>query len=163
MTDKIKTLLALMFFISALIFPVAGLIFGFIQQDILTGFLLMAAIFLGFCLLGVLMLNWVKDLSWFAVGLPYIFSALYGFLPDTIPFSADDAAVTTVGALFTYGLSLRKNPNTPKWIFIPLIAAGLYALVGGTIPLGFDEALVDLIALLIAWAGMRQGQPADTD
>ena len=163
MSDKIKTFLAIIFFISALVFPLIGLAVGWWKWDIMTGFLIMAVVFVAFCLLGVLMLMWVKDLSWFSVSLPYIFSALYGFLPDAVPLSVDDAAVTSIGALFTFGLSLRKNPDTPKWIFIPLIGAELYALFGGTIPGGFDEALIDSIALIIAWVGMRQGAKAEIE
>jgi hypothetical protein len=119
--------------------------------------LIMIVVFLFFIVLGVATLIWVKNLSWVSVSLPYVFSALYGFLPDTLPFSLDDAAVTSLGAVFSYGLSLRKNPDTPKWVFIPLIASGLYALLGGTIPGGFDEAIVDILALVIALIGTRRG------
>jgi hypothetical protein len=156
MADKLKTLLAILFFLAALTLPLIGLAVGWIRWDLLTGFLIMVVIFLFFNVLGVATLLWVKNLSWITVSLPYVFSALYGFLPDTIPFSLDDAAVTSLGAIFTFGFSLRKNPDTPKWVFIPLIASGFYALLGGTIPGGFDEAIVDILALVIALIGTRR-------
>ena len=156
MADKLKTLLATLFFLAALTFPLVGLAVGWIQWDFPTGFLIMIVVFLFFIILGVATLIWVKNLSWISVSLPYVFSALYGFLPDTIPFTLDDAAVTSLGAIFSFGLSLRKNPDTPKWIFIPLIASGIYALLGGAIPGGFDEAIVDILALVIALIGARR-------
>jgi len=157
MSDKFKTLLAILFFSAALTLPLVGLAIGWWKWDLLAGFLLMTVVFMAFLLLGVAALMWVKDLSWLSVNLPYIFGSLYGFLPDTIPYTVDDAVVTSIGAIFTFGLALRKNPDTPKWVFIPLAAAGIYALLGGTIPGGFDEAFVDILALVIAWIGMRRG------
>jgi hypothetical protein len=150
--------LAVLFFVGALVFPIIGLIVGWLKWDALVGFIIMTAIFLVMCVVGGLLLFSVKDLTWVSVYIPYIFSALYGFLPDAIPLSIDDAAATTAGAVFSFVLALRKNPQTPKWIFIPLLVAGIYALAGGTIPGGFDEAIVDILALIIAWIGTRQGE-----
>jgi hypothetical protein len=118
---------------------------------------MMTAVFLILCIFGGLLLLSVKDLTWVSVYTPYIFSTLYGFLPDAIPFSIDDAAVTTAGALFSFGLALRKNPKIHKWVFIPLMGAGIYALLGYSIPGGFDEAIVDILALFITMIGIRSG------
>ena len=158
MSDRSKSILAVLFFVGALIFPIIGLIVGWLKWDALVGFIIMTAIFLVMCVVGGLLLFSVKDLTWVSVYIPYIFSALYGFLPDAILLSIDDAAAKTAGAVFSFVLALRKNPQTPKWIFIPLLVAGIYALAGGTIPGGFDEAIVDILALIIAWIGTRQGE-----
>jgi len=158
MSDRLKSILAVLFFIGALIFPIFGLLVGWWKWDAMTGFIIMAISFVLLCLIGGFLLFSVKDLSWVSVYIPYTFSALYGFLPDVIPFSVDDAAATTAGAIFSLGLAIRKNPETPKWIFIPLLAAGAYALFGGAIPGGFDEAAVDILALIIAVIGTRQGE-----
>ncbi|MCJ7701797.1 MAG: hypothetical protein MUO62_09455, partial [Anaerolineales bacterium] len=71
---------------------------------------------------------------------------------DTFRFVlADDA-----GAIFTFILTLRKQPGTPRWVFVPLVGAGIYALLGGAIPGPADELLVDTVALILAWLGTRQ-------
>jgi predicted neutral ceramidase superfamily lipid hydrolase len=130
---------------------------GWRRWDATTGFILMAAIFVIMIILGSLILLRVKDLSWLSVYMPYIFGTVYGFLPDSIPFSIDDAAATTAGAIFSFTLALRKQSGTPKWIIVPLLAAGMYALLGGLIPGPVDEFLVDALALILAWIGTRQG------
>ena len=158
MSDRGKSILAVLFFVGALIFPIIGLIVGWWKWDALVGFIIMTTTFLVMCIIGGFFLFSIKDLTWVSVYTPYIFSALYGFLPDAIPLSIDDAAATTAGAIFSFGLALRKNPTTPKWIFIPLLAAGIYALAGYYVPGGFDEALVDILALIIAGIGARQGE-----
>ena len=79
-------------------------------------------------------------------------------VPDSIPLvTADDAAATTIGALLSYGIALRKQPNTPKWIIIPLVTAGIYTFFGGVIPGPIDEVFVDVVALVIAWISAREG------
>ena len=161
MSDRVKSIMAVLFFMGALIFPIIGLIVGWWKWDATAGFIIMAATFVMMCVIGGLFLLSVKDLTWVSVYIPYIFSALYGFLPDAIPLSIDDAAATTAGAIFSFGLALRKNPQTPKWIFIPLLAAGIYALAGGTIPGGLDEAIIDILALIIAVIGSRQTPELD--
>jgi hypothetical protein len=95
--------------------------------------------------------------------MPYIFGAVFSLLPDTIPFSIDDAVTTSTGALFTYILALRKQSKTPKWIIIPLLAAGIYAVIGGFFPGPVDEFLVDVFGLLIAWIGSRQSLQVSAD
>lgn len=157
MGDKIKTILAFLIFLGALILPLFGLMIGWRRWDATTGFILMAIIFVIMIILGSLILLRVKDLSWLSVYMPYIFGTVYGFLPDSIPFSIDDAAATTAGAIFTFALALRKQSGTPKWIVIPLLAAGMYALLGGFIPGPLDEFLVDAIGLILAWVGSRLG------
>jgi len=157
MADKLKTILAFVMFVGALIFPLLALLFGWWRWDATTGFVLMTIVFLAMITLGGILLLRVKDLSWVSVYMPYIFGVVYGFLPDTIPFSLDDAAATTAGSIFTFALALRKQSKTPRWIFIPLFIAGIYALLGGYIPGPVDELLVDALALIFAWVGSRQG------
>ncbi len=159
MSDRMKTLIAILCFLSALILPLVGLLVGWWKWDVTTGVWMMGGIFLVLCILGSLVLFRIKDLSWLGVYLPYLFGAAYGFLPDAIPLSVDDAAATSTGAILSALLALRKQPKTPKWIWIPLLAAGIYALAGGFIPGPVDEFIVDATALGIAWLGTRQGEP----
>lgn len=74
-------------------------------------------------------------------------------MPDFIIGPIDDAAAVAAGAIFSFVLALRKEPETPKWIVFPLFAAGLYTLVGGIIPGPVDELLVDAVSLGIATYG----------
>ena len=156
MNDKAKIYLAILAFITALIFPLVGLLVGWWKWDVTTGILLMAGIFVAFSLIGSVILLRVRDLNWSGVFLPYIFGAIYSIFPDAVFLSLDDAAATSVGALFSFVLAIRKYPGIPKWMFIPLIAAGIYAVFGGAIPGPLDEFLIDASALLIAWLGTRQ-------
>ena len=154
MSDKTKTILAILIFFLSLIAPVTGLLYGYRRWDGLTILLVMAAIFIGLFSLGVLILLRVKDFSWLTASLPFLFSGFYTVLPD-LPGSIDDTAVTTAGALITYFFALRRNPATPKWVLIPLLAAAAYTFFGGAIPGAFDEVIVDILALLIAGMGVR--------
>lgn len=158
MSDRAKTFTAVLCFLAALILPLVGLLVGWWQWDITTGIWMMGGTFLVLAALGGLILLQVKDLSWLGVYLPYIFGAAYGFLPDAVPLSLDDAAATTAGAIFSALLAVRKQPGTPKWIWIPLMVGGIYALAGGFIPGPIDEFIVDAAALGIAWLGTRQGK-----
>lgn len=156
MSDRVKVVLAVLFFLAALILPLVGLLIGWWKWDVKAGILIMVGVFIVLSTIGVLILLRVKDLSWIGVYLPYIFGAAYGFLPDAVPLSIDDAATTSVGAIFSVLLAIRKQPKTPKWILLPLLVGGIYALVGGVIPGPVDEFIVNAAALLIAWFGTRQ-------
>jgi len=154
MSDKLKTLLAFLFFLAALSLPLAGLAYGWWHWDLQTGFLMLIGIFAALFIAGVLSLWTVRDLSWLATSLPFLFGGLYTVLPD-FPLQVDDAAATAAGALLSYALALRKNAATPKWVLLPLLGAAVYALLGGSIPGPVDEIGVDAIALLISWLGAR--------
>ncbi len=160
MADKLRTLLAGVFFLAAVVLSLPGLGFGWWRWDFATGLLVMIAAFATLFLLGVWALWQVENLSWLATALPFVFGGLYTALPDIFPLTADDAAATTAGALFTFVLTLRRNPRAPSWVILPLLAAGMYALIGGAIPGPLDEILVDVLALLIAWLGARGGESA---
>jgi hypothetical protein len=160
MADKFKTILAFLLFLGSLVLPLFGFLVGWQRWDATTGLILMFVIFLIMIILGSLVLLRMKDLSWLSVYMPYIFGTVYSFLPDTIPFSVDDAAATTAGAFFSYLLVQKKQAGTSKWVFIPLLAAGLYALLGGFLPGPIDEFIVDSIALILAWVGTRRKSKA---
>jgi hypothetical protein len=96
-------------------------------------------------LLGGGFLAIVKNLSWFTVSLPLIVTTIYTILPDFLPGQIDDTAVMTAGAMLTFVLWLRKQPETPKWIIFPLLMSSLYTLVGDLVPGPVDE----LIAMAI--------------
>jgi hypothetical protein len=158
MSDKLKLTLAGLMLIGSLVLPLVGLVYGWWNWDLITGIVIMTLVFI-FMLVGSgLLLLRISELSWFSVYLPYLFGAVYSFLPDSIVYSIDDAAATSVGAVLSYALTLRKQPNTPRWVILPLIAAGIYALFGGAIPGTGDELLIDIIAFAISWLGIRKSQ-----
>ncbi|MBC8507855.1 MAG: hypothetical protein ISR58_18915 [Anaerolineales bacterium] len=158
MTDKLKTVLAIIILFLSLITPVTGLLYGLGRWDALTILLVMGGIFVAFFAGGVLVLATVKDFTWMTASLPFLFSSFYTILPD-FPGPIDDAAVTSAGALITYFFALRRNEGTPKWIIIPLLLAGAYTLLGGSFfPGPIDEVVVDVIALLIASYGARTAE-----
>jgi uncharacterized membrane protein YccC len=66
----------------------------------------------------------------------------------------------TFGAIFSFLLALRRNPNTPKWVFIPLIIAAAYTFFGGIIPGGLDEIIVQILAFLTYAYGSSRKLPA---
>ncbi len=161
MSDRLKTGLAIVFFIIAVLLPLvplAALVASLFEWIDLNPWLAGGAVVVSFILpftIGAGMLFWVRDPSWVTVYLPYLFSAAYTFLPDLIPFSVDDAAAMTTGAIFSAWLAIRKNPAAPRWVLLPLLGAAVYTFFGGALPGPVDEALVDLLALLIAGYGTR--------
>jgi len=164
MSDRVKTIFAIVCFLSTLMLPLISLVIGWWRWDAKTGLILMMAVLLIPLILGGLALLRVKDLSWLRVSLPFIFGGLYTVLPDAIPLvPVDDAAVTTAGAFLSFALALRKQPDTPKWILLPLLTAGIYAFFGGAIPGTMDEAFIDIAALIMAWIGARQGRKSSVN
>ena len=163
MADKLKTVLALISFALGVTLPLIGVVatvasaMGWIETNAWVGVGVAVATLLIFFLVGVLLLASVKDLSWLSVALPFLFSALYSWIPDFILFSIDDAAVMTAGAIFSAFLAIRKNPNAPRWVALPLIGAAIYTFFGGTLPGPIDEMLVDILALVVAVYGANQG------
>ncbi len=158
MTDKAKTILAILIFFLSLIMPVAGLIYGVGRWDAITILVVMGAIFVTLFAGGVLLLLTVRDFTWMTASLPFLFSSFYSILPD-FPGPVDDAAVTSVGALITTFFAMRKSAVTPKWFIIPLLLAAAYTLLGGSfLPGPIDEVLVDIVALLISGYGARRAE-----
>jgi len=158
MTDKVKTVFAILIFFLSLIMPVTGLIYGMGRWDALTILLVMGAIFVVLFAGGVLLLLTVKDFTWLTASLPFLFTSFYTILPD-FPGPIDDAAVTSVGALITTFFAMRKNESTPKWFVIPLLLAAAYTLLGGSfLPGPIDEVVVDILALMISAYGARRAE-----
>jgi hypothetical protein len=161
MADKIKTFLALIFFILGVTLPLIGIaasiasLLGWIETNAWLGVGIAVTTLLVFFLIGVVLLASVKDLSWLTVSLPFLFSALYSWIPDLIPFSIDDGAAMTAGAIFSTFLAIRKNANAPRWVALPLIGAAVYTFFGGALPGPIDEMLVDILALVVALYGSR--------
>ena len=161
MSDRIKIVVAVVLFISALVLPLMGLGIGWYNWDVETGLVLMGVIFFTFFILGGLTLFRVRDLSWLTVSLPYLFGIGYTLSPDLIPLGGDDAAVTAVGSVMAYFLALQKDPRTPKWIIIPLLLAAAYTLIGGPIPGGLDEIIVNVLAVGLAGYGINRATKDD--
>jgi hypothetical protein len=161
MSDRVKIILSILLFVSALIFPFFGLAIGWSNWDIETGVIFMGVIFLLLFVLGGFVLFRVKDLSWLTVSLPYLFGVGYTLSPDLVPFGGDDAVTTAVGSLMAYFLALRKDSRTPNWIIIPLLFAAIYTLFGGMIPGGIDEVIVNLLAISLAGYGVKQATQED--
>ena len=95
-----------------------------------------------------------KIFDWGITVAPVFISLLYTLMPDCIPLPIDDAMVFLAGAMATFGLILRRNPDIPrKTIFTILITAGL-TLLGFLIPGSVDEFLIQTIGIIIAFRQM---------
>lgn len=145
-TDGIKTRLSVLLYASMFVLPVVSLAIGWIAWDLRAGALAALITFAACFVLAGVFLATVKDLSWFAVGLPFTFGVIYAVSPDFTLGSLDDAVAMSAGALMTFGLWVRKQPDTPKWIVFPLMVSGLYTLIGDAIPTRVDELLVAIIS-----------------
>lgn len=146
MPDQTKTCLSVFAFISMFVLPVVGFLIGWIGWDIRTGIVIASILFAVFFLLGGILLAIVGNLSWISVSLPLIGATIYSILPNFLPSQIDDTVVMAAGAMLTFVLWLRKQPETPKWIIFPLLMASLYTLVGGIIPGPVDELIVTAIS-----------------
>jgi len=161
MSDKIKIFLALVSFTLGVTLPLVGVAaaiaswLGWIKTNPWLAVGAAVVTLFVFFFIGVTLLAWTKDLTWLTVSLPYLFSMVYTLLPDFIPFSIDDAAAMSAGAIFSAFLAIRKNPDTPRWVILPLIGSAVYTFFGGALPGPIDEMLVDILALLIAVYGAR--------
>lgn len=161
MADKIKTFFALVSFALGVTLPLIGVVasvasvLGWIDTNLWVGVGIAVAMLLVFFLIGVALLASVEDLSWLTVSLPFLFSSLYAWIPDLIPFSIDDAAAMTAGAIFSAFLAIRKNPEAPRWVALPLIGAAAYTFFGGALPGPIDEMLVDILAIVVSVYGAR--------
>ena len=166
MSDKTKTCLSVLFFASMFILPLVGLIIGWIGWDFRTGAIVALITFAVFFLLAGILLSTVKELSWIAVSLPCLFGFIYSIVPDFLPGPVDDTIVFAAGALLTFALWLRKQPEAPKWIVFPLLASSLYTLVGSFIPGPVDELLVTAIgtgtAIYSASRQLRSGSESQS-
>ncbi len=183
--DKTKTILAVIFFVMALIIPVIIVLGGgsvtflqMIQKNqgggnpvdfpknlfiTLGGALVVFLVCAG---LAVAVLYTVKDLSWLGASLPFLFSTLYttslvDIIPDMAPIvgNIDDGAVVSFGALFSMLLTLRRNPAAPKWVFIPLGVAAIYTFLGGVFPGGLDEIIVQALSFITFAYGTSKRLP----
>ena len=146
MPDRTKTCLSVFAFISMLVLPVVGFLIGWIGWNIRTGILTASILFAVFFLLGGIFLAIVGDLSWVTVSLPLVGTTIYSILPNPLPSQIDDTVAMAAGAIFTFALWLRKQPESPKWIIFPLFMASLYTFVGGVIPGPVDELIVTAIS-----------------
>ena len=159
MTDQTKTCLSVLAYFSMIILPAVGFLIGWIGWDIRTGIVTASIIFVVFFFIGGGFLAFVKNLSWFTVSLPLIMATIYTILPNFLPSQIDDTIVMTAGAMLTFTLWLRKQPETPKWIIFPLLMASMYTLVGGFIPSPVDELFVTAIAFGTSYYGaVKSGQ-----
>ena len=160
MNDQTRMRLSIFLYASMFVLPGVGLAIGWVGWDFRTGVLAALIIFALCFVLAGLLLATVQDLSWIAVALPFSLGVVYGLLPNFVgPF--DNAVVISAGALTTFGLWIRKQPDTPKWIVIPLLVSGVYTLVGTAIPGPVDELLVAAISTGTAvYGGTRRQLPS---
>ncbi len=146
MPDRTKTCFSVLAYISMFVLPGVGFLIGWIGRDIRTGIITASILFAVFFLLGGIFLAIVGNLSWISVSIPLIGATIYSIVPNLLPSQIDDTVVMAAGAMFTFTLWLRKQPETPKWIIFPLLVASLYTLVGGIIPGPVDELIVTAIS-----------------
>lgn len=162
MSDKLKIILAVILFLTALAAPFVVLYFVTKESGLTWGFAAAAATFVSFFLLSMLLLFRLKDYSWLSASLPYIFGSLYTLMPDTILGSLDDSAMMGLGSLFTTALAFRRNPRTPKWVFLLLFGSALYAFFGGALPGPIDEAIVTMLSYLAYIYGSKKADEEQT-
>jgi hypothetical protein len=146
MTDRTKNCLSVFFFTSMFVLPPIGLGIGWISWNFKTGAVVALITFAALFLLGGIFLATVKNPTWLSVGWPFTCGLIYSILPDFIIGPIDDAAAVAAGAILSFSLWLRKQPDTPKWIILPWLAASLYTLVGGLVPGPIDELIVYFIS-----------------
>lgn len=162
MSDKLKIALAVVLFITALAAPFVVLFFVTKESGFTWGIAAAAATFVFFFLLSVLLLFRLKDYSWFSASLPYVFGSLYTLLPDAILGSMDDSVMMGLGSVFTTALALRRNPRTPKWVFLLLFGSAIYSLFGGALPGPIDEAIVTGLSYLVYIYGSKKADQEQT-
>lgn len=149
--DRVQTCLSLFLFGAAFVLPLVALSIGWLGWDFRTGAIAGLITFAIMFIISGGLLAMVKMPSWLAVFLPMLLGLIYTILPDFIPMPFDDAAIFTSGALLSFVLWLRKQPDTPRWIILPMLVSSLYALVGGMLPGPIDEMFIGIIGLGAAY------------
>ena len=163
MTEKAKKRLALLFLLSASVFPFVVLVTSWAGWDGQIGGIAALATSALFFLLGCISLLSVQDMSWPTVSLPFLAGTLHAILPNSIVGPFDDAAAAVAGAVLAFVLARKKEPGIPQWVLTPLLTAGLYTLIGGAIPGTIDEYLVSAIGLGITSYGVRRQLASSSD
>jgi hypothetical protein len=161
LTDSSKACLSLFYFACAIILPIIGFLIGWQGWDIKTGGFVALATFGVFILFSGLFIAIVQSPSWVMVATPLIIGILYAAFPDPVLGPFDDVAMNLGGAVVTFMLWIKKQPNLPRWIILPLLATGVYAAAGYFIPGPLDEAIVALVAVTIAGIGAASASPSE--
>jgi hypothetical protein len=107
--------------------------------------------FFGYLTGATIVVSTIREPSAFMVWVPFTLGAAYTAMPN-LPLPFDDAAVATAGAIATFALWMRRQPDVSKAVVIPLLFAALYTLVGEFIPLPVDELIVSGIGVASAIA-----------
>lgn len=156
MNDRMKTSMSCFSAVSMMVLPLIVLSIGWIGWGLKIGMIAALVTFAFFFLLAGFLLSTLREPSRLATFLPLLFGSTYTILPDFLPGPLDDTIIFTSGALLSFSLWLRRNPDTPRWIIIPLMTASVYTLVGGFIPGPVDELLVYVILGGITAANTRR-------
>jgi len=145
--DQKKGRLSCVFFALSFIFPIIGLIIGWVGWSWKVGLISGLATFALFFLLGSIFAMWIEAPSGLTIMLPAIAGLVYGILPDFIPLPFDDALVAAAGGITSFALAIRHYTDMPRWILAPLLGAALYTVVGSVIPGPVDELIVGIISI----------------
>jgi hypothetical protein len=148
--DHLKSCLAVVGFLTALLLPVPVLAAGWLIWNFRTGAIAAGMSFLFFLLIAAVLLLSQNHLSWFTVALPFAFGALYSITPDVLPGPFDDTLAMGLGALLSWWLWTRMESGLPGVVLLPLLAAAAYTLFGQFLPGPFDEILVYALAAGLA-------------
>lgn len=161
MSDRAKIAFAICFLIAAIVVPVMVLLSVWYYYNFSAGVIWASIVFVLFGTGAIVTLFQVKDLTAFTSSLPYLFATIYAFLPDVIIGPFDDGAILGVGAVLSFILENRRNPNVPKWTFVFPLLALLYIFIGGFLPGPFDEIVVGALMYIAyifvnAWSNKAQ-------
>lgn len=172
MRDRIIAWLSILFFAAALILPLLGLGAGLVTwnwetasldwnrgYNLWVGLGVALATF-AFCFtLGIVLALRVRKPVWPEILLPFVSSMGYSVL-NIIPLPIDDAVVSIVGALASYGMAAKRYEGLSKWTLAPPVTAALYTVVGEFVPGPLDELAVGAVAALASSiiAGVTSGR-----
>ncbi len=155
MSDRLKTILAAILFLLAVLLPWAAFALGWFRWGLEQGVWLGAGVFLLLAALAVVLLWQLDVVSWLAASLPYLSGSVYTLLPDLLPGPADDAAFSLLGAVLSALLARRRSERLPRWIWAVLLLVALYPLAGGFLPGVLDEGAVELVGYVLFLLAMR--------
>jgi len=140
--------------------PIALAVFWIFTKEFRYGVLAAFIVFCAGIVISAGVMSTIREPSVFMTWAPFAGGIIYTVVPDLMPLPFDDAAAVAAGAIATFALWLKRQPDMPKAAVLPLLFGALYTLVGMFIPGPVDELLVNGIAVAasVALAGRPDRQ-----